>query len=261
MCNSASHSKPLTTIIVALKEILMMKKFLTAQWKNLVFANYEVDVAILKSHLPSGTEIDFWSDKCYVSLVGFMFLKTRVKGIAFPLHTNFEEFNLRFYVRIKDGGKWKRGVVFVKEIVPKRMITTIAGLLYGERYYCYPMRNVLTEDENKLKIEYGFLYKNEWNYIHATVDKEPKLVSEGSEEEFITEHYWGYTKLSGNKTSEYKVEHPKWDIHPVINFGVRCNVKDLYGKAFEEYLSVPPSSVFMAAGSDVIVYERKLLKF
>lgn len=237
-----------------------MKKFLTAYWKNLAFANYEVDCSILKPYIPTGTELDFWNEKCYVSLVGFMFLNTKMKGISFPFHKNFEEFNLRFYVRRKEGNEWKRGVVFVKEIVPRRMITTIAYMLYGEHYYCYPMQHVLLETATSLQIEYKFLFKNEWNFIKVTGEKNSVLIEQGSEEEFITEHYWGYTKLKGNKTGEYKVAHPQWNIHPVKEYEVCCNAKDLYGEAFQEYLIQKPTSVFMADGSEVEVFEKKILR-
>lgn len=144
-----------------------MKTFLTAQWKNLLLANYEAEPSALKPFLPAGTEIDVWNNKCFVSLAGFMFPDTRVKGISFPMPKNFEKFNLRFQVRCKDGNEWKRGVVFVKEIVPKRMISAVAYLLYGEHYYRYPMRNVLIETPANLQVEYGFRFQKEWNFIKA----------------------------------------------------------------------------------------------
>ena len=95
-------------------------------------ANYEVSPEILKKYLPYKTELDVWNGQCYASIVGFQFLETQVLGIKFPFHTNFDEVNLRFYVRYNDNGEWKRGVVFIKEIVPKVMITFVANTLYNE---------------------------------------------------------------------------------------------------------------------------------
>jgi len=93
--------------------------FLNAEWRKLILANYEFDEDILKKHLPYKTEIDKWNSTSYVSLVGFMFKNTKLLGIPIPFHRNFEEVNLRFYVRYKQNNEWKRGVVFIKELVPK----------------------------------------------------------------------------------------------------------------------------------------------
>ncbi len=107
----------------------MAKTFLKAEWRKLVMANYAVDPALLMNYLPNKTELDFWNGTCYVSLVGFMFQNTKVMGIKIPFHVDFEEVNLRFYVRYKDAGEWKRGVVFIKEIVPKPMLKIVANTI------------------------------------------------------------------------------------------------------------------------------------
>jgi len=238
-----------------------MKSFLTAEWKNLVMFNYGVDAAILTKHLPEGAEIDTWNNTCYISLVGFMFLNTKVRGLSVPFFTNFEEVNLRFYVRFKDNSEWKRGVVFVKEIVPKRLISGIANNVYGEHYYCYPMRNTLVKTADIMDVKYEWLYKDEWNFLEVKATEECKPLIEGSEAEFITEHYWGYTKLKNGVTSEYKVEHPRWHIHEVLSSNTYCNTQALYGDEFHFYLKEKQVSVFMAAGSPVKVFPRKLWKF
>ncbi len=238
----------------------MPKTFLTAEWKNLLFFNYAIDPAVLMPYLPKGTELDTWNGTCYVSLVGFMFLKTKIKGLAIPFYRNFEEFNLRFYVRFKDKGEWKRGVVFIKEIVPRRMICAVAALLYGEHYYYHRMKNSIKESGDTLELTYQWQFKKEWNFISAVVEKKSTPIAENSEAEFITEHYWGYTKLAENKTSEYNVIHPKWNIHKVLSSNVYCNAAGLYSSAFEKYLQ-KPQSVFMATGSAVSVNERKLWQY
>ncbi len=239
----------------------MSKTFLTGEWKNLLFANYKIDPAVLLPYLPAGTELDYWNNTCYVSLVGFMFLNTKIKGIAVPFHRNFEEFNLRFYVRFKDKGEWKRGVVFIKEIVPKKMICLVAQLLYGEHYYYHPMKNSLRETIDTKEIKYEWLVNKEWNYLSAVTAKEAVPATENSEEEFITEHYWGYTKMAENKTSAYNVVHPKWNIHKVLSFDLFCNAAVLYSDAFKHCLAKQPTSVFMADGSAVSIKERKIWKY
>src|SRR5881628_2236480 len=237
-----------------------MKPFLTAYWKNLLMFNYEIKPAVLHPYLPKGTELDLWNNTCYVSLVGFMFLKTKIKGVSFPYYKNFEEFNLRFYVRFKDQSQWKRGVVFIREIVPKKIISFIANTFYGEHYLYLPMKNSLKENERSLEIKYEWLFEKEWNFIKALTERNTLPVAENSEEEFITEHYWGYTKLTEASTSEYEISHPKWNIHKVNSFESHCNVAAMYGEKFKDYFD-KPVSVFMAQGSEIEVMNRTIIKF
>jgi uncharacterized protein YqjF (DUF2071 family) len=75
--------------------------------------NYEVEPERLMPLVPKGTELDTHDGKTFVSMVGFLFLNTRVMGLAIPFHRDFEEINLRFYVRRKAEDGWRRGVVFV----------------------------------------------------------------------------------------------------------------------------------------------------
>ena len=219
-------------------------------------ANYSIDKKLLEPYLPYKTEIDFWKDTCYVSLVGFMFLDTKVKGIKVPFHTNFEEVNLRFYVRFKGNGTWKRGVVFIKEIVPKPALTFVANTIYGENYETLPMSHSWEIRDESLIVEYKWK-KKKWNSIRVTANKNSNKIEEGSEEEFITEHFWGYTKIKDNKTSEYGVEHPRWEVYKTVDYAIDVDFGNTYGKDFEFLESEIPKSVFLAEGSVIKVKEGK----
>lgn len=230
------------------------KSFLTAEWRNLLMANYTIDPCILKPYLPYYTELDTFEGVHYVSLVGFLFTNTKVGGIRFPFHHQFEEVNLRFYVRYKEAGVWKRGVVFMKEIVPRRMITFVANTIYKEKYATHPMRHNWETIGDEMHVGYYWKVGSEWNYLRAVADKKATPLQEGSEEAFITEHYWGYTHVSDKCTGVYEVAHPAWNIHPVKDFDVRCHTAKLYGEAFVEALAAPPKSVFLADGSPIQVF-------
>jgi uncharacterized protein YqjF (DUF2071 family) len=233
----------------------MPTTFLTAQWRNLLMANYAVDPAVLQPYLPYGTELDDWQGTHYVSMVGFMFEQTRVRGLSIPWHRHFEEVNLRFYVRHRDPQQgWRRGVVFVKEIVPRFMIAAVANTLYGEKYLALPMRHHWRPNgAGQLDVDYGWRVKGQWNHLQATVAQTAAPIAAGSEAEFITEHYWGYTRLGERRTGQYEVVHPRWNAHEVLRYDFQCSVAELYGPAFGEALSAPPRSVFMADGSAVKV--------
>lgn len=239
---------------------MTQKKFLTAEWRNLIMANYVVDPAILKTYLPTKTELDGWNGKYYVSLVGFMFQQVRVFGLKIPLHVNFPEVNLRFYVRYKDAnGTWKRGVVFINEIVPKRAISFIANRIFNENYKCLPMQSYHDIAGDQLSIKYSWKYKAEWNSIRFDAIEPAGTLLANSEEEFITEHFWGYTKIDNKRTAEYHVEHPRWKVYKPDFYQIHCDFKNLYGRPFADMSDRQPDSVFMAEGSPIAVYMKKII--
>jgi uncharacterized protein YqjF (DUF2071 family) len=237
------------------------RPFLTARWRHLAMLNYEVPPELLAPLVPAGTELDSWRGKTFASIVGFLFLDTRVLGIAIPGHRNFEEVNLRFYVRRKAAEGWRRGVVFVKEIVPRLAIAGTARLLYGEKYVALPMRHSITGDPARggMDVMYGWRHQGRWNGIHARVEGSPEEALPGSEEEFITEHYWGYSSLRGGGCVEYQVEHPRWRVWNLLRPVLDCDVAALYGPQFAAHLAAEPSSAFLADGSEVVVRKGRRL--
>ena len=226
--------------------------FLTAEWRYLLMANYEVPPEVLQPYVPPGTELDFKDSKTYVSMVGFRFLNTRLKGIPVPFHQNFTEVNLRFYVRHHDGNVWKRGTVFISEIVPKPAIAWVANGLYNEHYSVAPLRHCIQADIDSLKVEYQWK-KGYWNTMQATASTHLQPIEEDSMEAFILEHYWGYTTLNEQTIIEYGVEHPRWQCYPVTRFEADYNAVALYGLEFAPLLHGAPDSVFLAHGSEVLI--------
>lgn len=238
----------------------MKKPFLTAEWRKLVLANYEVNPKVLLPHLPVGTEIDFWQNKCYVSLVGFMFINTRVKGFKIPWHVNFEEVNLRFYVkRTDENGEVKRGVVFIKEIVPKPIITLVANKLFQEHYETMPMNHLWEMKQDLLTVQYVWYKDSRENSILVEVGKEAKTMDPISKEFFITEHYWGYSRGKNNTTNEYQVKHPSWKVYPVKKAAINVDFGLTYGNEFDFLNEQQPQSVMLAEGSEISVGNKRII--
>ena len=238
----------------------MSSTFLTAEWKKLILANYAVDPAILKPYVPAFTELDIWNGTCYVSVVGFLFDKVKIKGFSLPGHQSFPEVNLRFYVRYKENNEWKRGAVFIKEIVPKQLIKIVANTVYSENYVCMPMRYQWDILEDEQRIEYEWKFKDKWNYIKVRAGVDPVEIKESSEAEFITQHYWGYTRKNNLVTSEYEVAHPKWNVYRMHNLAFSFNTKALFGEAFVPFLETKPTSIFLAEGSEIKVMSGRNIK-
>ena len=247
------------------KEVALLNnpsEFLTAEWRHLAMLNFEVDPKALHPLVPAGTELDDWQGRTFVSVVGFLFLNTRVFGIPIPFHRNFEEVNLRFYVRRKASDGWRRGVVFVKEIVPRVAIALTARIVYGENYVAVPMQHSIELEagaDGPRAVSYSWRFRRRENRLELTVGGEADEAVEGSDVEFITEHYWGYARRRGGRTMEYRVEHPRWSVRRAVTARLDCDVAGLYGSPFVEFLQAPTASAFLADGSDVTVFRGTLL--
>ena len=233
------------------------RPFLTAEWRYLVMLNYEVDASVLVPLVPRGTTLDLWQGRALVSVVGFRFLDTRLRGVAVPFHRNFEEVNLRFYVRreVPDGPA-RRAVVFVRELVPRAAIAGLARWAYNEPYRAVPMRSVAPAAPVAApgRVSYDWRTGASWQSLAATATGAPVVPAPGSEAAFITEHYWGYTRQRNGSTIEYEVTHPVWRVWAADNPLLAADVVDLYGAAFAAALGRPPVSASIAEGSAVAVY-------
>jgi len=233
----------------------VLKPFLTANWRYLTILSFVAKPQLLEPFVPPGTELDFHEGKTFLSLVGFLFLDARVMGLPIPHHRDFEEVNLRFYVRRRNLDDWRRGVVFIREFVPRRAIALVARVFYGEPYRALPMRHDFIPEGDRFSVEYQWRTGSKWETLGMSAAGTPKPLIQGSHEEFIAEHYWGYTAIRAH-LSEYRVEHSRWKYWPAENWRFQANIAGLYGPQFVETLSQPPISAFIAEGSAVTVHRR-----
>lgn len=231
----------------------MMRTFLRAKWQNLIMANYEIDPAILLPYLPKGVELDTYHGKTLVSLVGFLFKDTSLFAVPMPLMGTFEEVNLRFYVVRKVGNETRRGVVFVNETVPNKLVAWVANKLYKEHYTAIPTKHQWKLSPDKKEIQYQWKVQSNWQSlsVEASANKQP--MEAGSVEEFIFEHYYGYTKVSALQSIEYRVNHPSWEVNPIRSHQITCDFAAFYGEDFAPLNSTKPHSVMLAEGSAISV--------
>ena len=233
-----------------------MAAFLTAEWRYLAMLHYAVDPVLLEPFVPHGTELDEFEGRAYMSLVGFRFERTRVRGLWIPFHSDFDEANLRFYVRRVVGSEVRRGVVFVREIVPRWAIAKVAQVCYGERYVALPMTHRISEPVSEggmVAAEYRWRHGGNWNSLRAEGKGRPQVPAEGSREAFFTEHYWGYAACKGD-TVEYRVEHDRWRVWPAASASFMGDMSALYGPGLAARLQDPPDCALIAEGSAVAVW-------
>ena len=230
----------------------MGNAFLRANWENLIMANYEIEPSALAPYLPKGVELDYYNNKTYVSLVGYMFKNTRLFGVPIPFFGSFEEINLRFYVKKVENRKIKKGVVFINETVPFKIVALLANKLYKEHYISIPTKNSIDITENK-DIKYEWKINNRWNSLAVKSDTNKYKIEQGTIEEFIFERYFGFTKLSDNSTQEYQIHHQKWMTHEILSTHIDCDFRSMYGEAFAGLENQTPDSIIIAEGSLVSV--------
>ncbi len=246
--------------------------FLTAEWRKLIMAQYEVDPAILAQRLPRGVELDLYHGRCFVSLVGFLFDRVRIAGVPVPWHTKFEEINLRYYVRrpMADGS-FRRGVIFVQELVPRPAIAWTARALYGEAYVTAstghwwstegPEARAVRHHEKPLEVRYDWRgrrtakngYRGAKQHIAVQAGSRRQPQEAGSLDEFITEHYWGYTPTRSGGTAQYAVEHSRWEVYPVERYSIACDFGVQYGQEFQNLNGREPNHVLLAEGAPVAI--------
>jgi uncharacterized protein len=236
-----------------------MSVFLTAQWRDLVMLNWLIDPAALTPRVPAGTELDLYRGQCFVSLVAFRFIDTRVHGIAIPGHRDFEEINLRFYVRRQEGTETRRGVVFVKEIVPRAAIAFAARVLYGEPYVTMPTASEVRADAAGKTAGYSWRRGERTDSVSVECGPDAATPTPGSREAFIAEHYWGYTARGAAAAAEYRVVHAPWALRAARTVSCAVDSASLYGPEFGPVLAKPPESAFLAEGSAVEVHSGRII--
>jgi uncharacterized protein len=234
--------------------------FLSAEWRDLVMLNYRVDPGLLRRYVPNGTELDFFDGSTFVSLVGFRFLRTKILGkFPFPFHSDFDEINLRFYIRRLSGNNCRRGVAFIREIVPRLLIARIARLVYGENYVCCPMRHTLCVETTHRTTQYEWQLNKKWSRLSAQASGCPVLPGQGTLEQFIAEHYWGYSSKDRSRTLEYRVSHVPWRVWVSTAAKFEGDGAGTYGEELGSILSGDPDSAFIAEGSRVLIHTGALV--
>lgn len=237
----------------------MTRRFLTARWESLVLLNYVCPARLLEPLVPAGTTLDSWQGETLISLVGFLFRDTRLGGLPIPFHRTFEEVNLRFYVRrVRPDGSTVRAVVFIRELVPKLAIAAVARAIYNEPYLAVPMAHRITLDATSGGLaEYSWRHRGAAFVLSARTSGPARALQSGSAAEFITEHYWGYTRQRDGGTLEYQVEHPRWQVWEDVAATFAGPAASLYGPDFAQLLELPPQSAFVAVGSEVAVHRGR----
>ena len=231
-------------------------KVMTGEWRYLAMFNYLIDPTVLAPYVPAGTTLDTWHGECLISVVGLRFLSLKVLGVPAPLHRNFPQVNLRFYVKRERGSEVRHGARFIQEFVRLPTMAYTARLVMNEPLTALPMQSSAPERAGQTPglVAYAWRHHRHWNHIAVRPVGGPLDVPDDSLEQFVIERFWGYTPQRDGGTLEYGVRHPRWRTWRVAEPEFECDVAGLYGPQFVEALSAPPRAVFLAEGSPVAMF-------
>ncbi|HEU5060926.1 MAG TPA: DUF2071 domain-containing protein [Kofleriaceae bacterium] len=216
------------------------------------FVNYDVDRRVLEPLVPAGTELDTWEGRALVSLVAFEMTDNRLLGVPLPFARAYDQINLRFYVRRPlAGGSWRRGVVFLRELVPVPALVAGARLLYRERYERQPVSARVRPPDPARPGRAVYRWRRHDQLHRLAVDFTPPLhlPEEGTLERFLSERHWGYASPADDVTREYRVEHPPWRIWQARAARLSPATAGSFGHRFERALAGEPAAAFVAEGS------------
>lgn len=233
-----------------------MSSFLSARWANLLNLTYRVPPELLQQHVPAGTQLDIHGGSAFVSVVAFDFLDTRVLGVPWPGYRNFPELNLRYYLKYGN----QRGVAFLQEFVPKRMIAKTARVIYNEPYDYAPMRSHAREDETTSAYELSLDYGGRTHTLSVITQRGAYTPASDTLAHYFKEHQWGFGKTRSGRTLCYQVEHDVWDVQDIQSYSLDVDFGVLYGEEWAFLNDEQPFCSVFAMGSAVKVFPKGTLE-
>jgi uncharacterized protein len=237
-----------------------MENLLTCEWRKVAFANYIVPPEVVKKYLPAHTKLDFYNGNCFMSLVGFKFKNVAIAGVKVPHYSDFEEINLRFYVKRFDGSKWRKGTVFISQIVNKSALGIFANILVRENYQVLPTSCKTLEGENALDVKYSWTYKKEEQHLRVKSDRVASPFTAHSESAFILDRFYGYGKIDEKTSNEYGIAHSSWHTYTVNEYSIHVDFARQFGAEFSMLSSMTPHSVLLTEGSKVEIKNISKIK-
>jgi hypothetical protein len=228
--------------------------FITAHWSDIAVINYEADPQLLRRFLPAGLELARYSDHHLLSLVSFRYRDTRMGGVRVPFYGQFIELYLGFFAQHERRNEIHRGWVFIKKIVPGRVIAATGRILYNEEYIRRPMRELIEHgtQQRPYRVRYEWKDGGSWHGLEVRASAlNPQSPAEGSVEHYVTQNYGAFAKTKRGGTIEFPADHPTWDVWPSEYASLDGDAERIFDADIAGVLKAPHHSAFIASGSHV----------
>jgi len=227
--------------------------FLSGHFDHIVLFNYAVAPEFLAPYLPAHTELDLHDCRYFCSLVGVRCLDLHTHGMPLWPFRNYAQVNLRFYVcRQIDAPHWRHGVVFIKQLIPHRLVAWTARRLFNERTETQRVTALVEATaEGTEQVEYRWPFQGEHCRLKTSFRPQPPCAAPEQQRLFFVERHWGYAAQRDGSTLEYRFDHPPWQVYRPLDMTSSVSVGDFFGPPFTELFRSPPDSILACRGSAV----------
>ena len=234
------------------------KTLYAAEWREIVVINFEIDPKLLRNFIPPKTELDFFNETSFVTLMARACKNVKPYGWPIVFAKSIDQILLRFYVKRKVGDTWRRGVCLIRDYLPKRKASFFLNWMFKHSFTQVPIKRTSSNFESGLPtqlptVEYQWTTGDYVNHIKVNARSQMRQQEQETKESFVLDHHYGYTVKEG-KTYEYYVEYSPWAMWDAQSGSFDCDTENVFGRPFVRALKQRPASVFLARGSDVIIY-------
>ncbi len=225
------------------------RAFLSASWSQLVLLTFEVPAALVRAHLPRGTEPDQWQGATHATLVALQMRDVRVHGWHIPRFTAYPQVNFRVYTRHGADA----AVVFVREFVRSRVIAAVARLRYGEPFAVARIEASVADRADGVSLEYRFGPARPCYRVAVTASPAAAVPPDGSFEHHLLERTLGCHEDRLGRLRVFRVVHAPWAVRTVSSVAYDLDFAALFGAEWGLLNERTPVSTVVAVGSAVTV--------
>ena len=233
----------------------VLRPFLTAHERYIAMLSYRADPALVKPYIPTEVELDLYGGEMFLSLVAFLSLETRLPLFSNLKQTNFERIDLRFNVRRKSADTWRRGISFVRRILPKAVASGMARAFPTEIASGSPLKSDIVDCDNTINVNYSWKCATKWRSLQMCAAGTPRAIPAGTFEDYLLERNWYFGEFRRG-CSEYRVERPRWRVWEVSCANLDHDINKLFPEEFAQLLSRPPALQLLAEGSHVQLWRK-----
>ena len=208
----------------------------------------------MRAQLAPGVEPDRWNGKTHASLVALEMRDVRVRGWRIPGFTAHPQVNFRVYARHRA----HPAVVFVRELVPSRIIAAIGRLRYGEPFQTARISTRVMEGTADLTVEYRFGPGAARYRVGVLAARDGAIPAATTFEHYLKERTHGCRTDRQGRVGTFRVEHPRWAVRKVMSVDYAVDFAALYGPQWDVLNHSRPVSTILAVGSNVSVYPPRL---
>jgi hypothetical protein len=180
-------------------------------WRHLLFENWAVDPALVSAHLPDDLSVDTHDGDAWLSVVPFINVCVRPRGLPAWTGLRLPELNLRTYVT-RDG---EPGVYFFS--LDAQGVASVLGARIFHHLPYYYARISLSWDDGRVAFGSRRLHPGDRPAEYEATywpTGEPFSAPDDDLARFLVERYQFFTQAPDGTLRYTTVEHEPWTLYP-----------------------------------------------